>query len=122
MRCEADFPGEPKTIGDLMTSPNPARDTVPIRLPTANDFRCCGCGTASFDGVKPCDCYTMVGSRRVDGKPEYRVFMSRAQARRLALSELIKTRLLGIRPEDQDLILEDHDWIEIISALEGASA
>lgn len=26
MRCEADFPGEPKTIGDLMTSPNPARD------------------------------------------------------------------------------------------------
>lgn len=34
-----------------------------------------------------------------------------------ALSELIAHRLLGVRPEDQDLVLEDDDWRLIIDAL-----
>lgn len=78
-------------------------------------WRCCGCGAAATGEVKPCQCATQVGWR--DGK--YIVFMSPAQARRLELSELIKTRLLGVLPEDQDLTLEDGDWAEIITALEG---
>lgn len=38
-------------------------------------------------------------------------------ARRLA--RLIETRLLGVRPDDQDLVLEDSDWIIILKALRG---
>lgn len=40
----------------------------------------------------------------------------------LALAELIKTRLLGVRPDDQDLVLEDEDWRLIIAALEGPAS
>lgn len=94
-------------------------ETIELRLPQATDFRCCGCGTASFDGVKPCECVTMVGSRWTNGKPEYLVFKTKVQAQRLALSALIKTRLLGVKPEDQDLVLEDGDWMTIVAALEG---
>jgi hypothetical protein len=43
------------------------------------------------------------------------------EACRLELSELIKSRILGVRPEDQDLVLEDKDWREIVAALEGRS-
>lgn len=35
-----------------------------------------------------------------------------------ALATMIRTRLLGVRPDDQDLALEDHDWRLIIEALE----
>ena len=33
------------------------------------------------------------------------------------LARLIETRLLGVRPDSQDLQLEDHDWERIIAAL-----
>lgn len=33
------------------------------------------------------------------------------------LARLIETRLLGVRPDDQDLQLEDEDWRTIIDAL-----
>lgn len=90
---------------------------------TLDTFRCCGCGKAALGRVKPCDCPTMVGSIWRDGaKPEYVVFISQIAARRLALSELIKTRLLGVHPEDQDLVLEDGDWADIVAALEGVPA
>jgi hypothetical protein len=91
------------------------------RLPSSEDFRCCGCGAAAFDGVKPCGCPTMVGARGGFSQREYVVFKTETQARRLALSNLIKTHLLGVRPDDQDLVLEDHDWMEIVAALEGAA-
>lgn len=38
------------------------------------------------------------------------------------LAAMIRTRLLGVRPDDQDLALEDQDWRLIISALEAAPA
>lgn len=96
--------------------------TVSIRMPQPTDFRCCGCGAASIDNVKPCNCATGVGFRVTDGtsgSQEYTVFISKVQAARLALSETIKTRILGIRPEDQDIVLEADDWFHIIAALEG---
>lgn len=34
-------------------------------------FRCCGCGLASPDEWKPCDCTTGVGYRIVRGKTDY---------------------------------------------------
>ncbi|MDO8800036.1 hypothetical protein [Phenylobacterium sp.] len=37
-----------------------------------------------------------------------------------ALATLIKDRLLGVRPDDQDLVLEDHDWEMVIAALEAS--
>lgn len=87
---------------------------------TANPWRCCGCGKFATGEVKPCDCVTMCGARDdVDGKRQFVVFMSLTAARRLAISETIKNSLLGVRPEDQDVVLDDADWGEIIAALEG---
>lgn len=37
-----------------------------------------------------------------------------------ALADLIETRLLGVRPDDQDLVLEDHDWRLILQSLRTA--
>ncbi|MGN6539159.1 MAG: hypothetical protein ACTHKQ_25960 [Mesorhizobium sp.] len=89
-------------------------------LPSSTNFRCCGCGKAAVGQVKPCDCVTMVGARDdADGRREYIVFTSQKAANRLALSQLIKTRILGIEPDSQDLVLEDADWAEIVAALEG---
>lgn len=91
-----------------------------MRLPTKDDYRCCGCGQAALDEVKPCNCVTMVGARDgVDGRRQYVVLKTQKQARREALSALIRERILGVRPEDQDLVLEDEDWMEIVAALEG---
>lgn len=91
-----------------------------MNLPSTFNFRCCGCGAAAIERVKPCDCATQVGARdRADGGREYTVFISKRAARRLELSDLIKKRLIGIPPDSQDLHLEDHDWFEIIAALEG---
>lgn len=42
--------------------------------------------------------------------------------RRYVLADLIRTRLLGVRPDDQDLVLEDKDWTEIIAALSEPSS
>jgi len=36
---------------------------------------------------------------------------------RKSLSEIIRTRLLGVKPEDQDIVLEDDDWRVILAAL-----
>jgi len=33
------------------------------------------------------------------------------------LAEIIRTRLLGVHPDDQDVQLEDADWRTILSAL-----
>ncbi|MEW6626543.1 MAG: Lar family restriction alleviation protein [Pseudomonadota bacterium] len=43
-----------------------------------------------------------------------------ADALREQLAELIRTRLLGVEPDDQDLQLEDHDWRVILAALSEA--
>ncbi len=34
-------------------------------------FRCCGCGLAAPEEVKPCGCVTGVGFRRINGVMEY---------------------------------------------------
>jgi hypothetical protein len=39
-------------------------------------FRCCGCGLACPENVKPCDCYTGVGYRVVGGKIEHMVLVA----------------------------------------------
>lgn len=36
---------------------------------------------------------------------------------RLRLSETIRTKLLGVAPEDQGVVLEDSDWRIILAAL-----
>lgn len=75
---------------------------------------------AASGQIKPCSCVTMVGARDDEnGRREYVVFMSQKAANRLALSGLIKTRLIGVEPDSQDLVLEDADWFEIVAALEG---
>ena len=38
----------------------------------------------------------------------------------VSLAETIRTRLLGIAPEDQDVVLEDDDWRIILAALSRA--
>jgi hypothetical protein len=43
-------------------------------------------------------------------------------ATRDSLVHLIETRLLGVAPDDQDLVLEDHDWRRIIAALAATNA
>lgn len=83
----------------------------------ANPILCCGCGKEAVGGVKPCDCATGCGWRK--GEPGSVVLISRLHARRNELADLIKTRLIGIDPDSQDLILKNHDWHEIVSALEG---
>ena len=84
-------------------------------------YRCCGCGLAARDLVKPCDCPTQVGALYRDGeRTQYAVFTSATAARRMALSNLIKERLLGVPPDGQDLELEDAEWAEIVAALEGS--
>lgn len=83
------------------------------------DYRCCGCGKVAIGRVKPCDCPTGVGGRDdAMGRREYAVLLTKREARCLTLSELIKTRLLGVDPADQDLVLEDSDWADIVVALE----
>lgn len=83
---------------------------------TRGPILCCGCGKEAVGGVKPCDCATGCGFRR--GEPGSVWLISRGQARRNELAELIKARLVGVDPESQDLVLEDHDWREIVAALE----
>jgi hypothetical protein len=46
-----------------------------------------------------------------------------AEAReRLKLAELVRTRLLGVHHDEQDLYLENHDWQRIIAALSSPQA
>jgi hypothetical protein len=89
------------------------------KIMTENPWRCCGCGMAASGEVKPCACVTMCGARYDDGKRQFVVFMSATEARRLELSKLIKDRILGVKPDDQDVVLEDADWGDIVAALEG---
>lgn len=44
---------------------------------------------------------------------------SNALTDRDQLREIIETRLLGVSPDDQDVVLEDDDWRLILSALDG---
>jgi len=78
-------------------------------------LKCCGCGEPSYDGVKPCDCATMCGWH--EGANGSVWFISREQAAHTALAELIETRLIGVRPDDQDIELDDEDWTRICQAL-----
>lgn len=89
-----------------------------MKLPSSNDFRCCGCGAASIDEVKPCECITMVGARGPHDARDYTVFKTRLQAEREKLSDIIKADILGVHPEDQAVVLEERDWMLIIGALE----
>lgn len=53
----------------------------------------------------------------IDRLLERRTFLERD---RIALVDLIKTRLVGVAPDDQDLVLEDADWQLIVAALQAA--
>ena len=43
-------------------------------------------------------------------------------AERAELIATIETRLLGVDPDEQDVRLEDHEWLEIIAALKSVQA
>ena len=43
-------------------------------------------------------------------------------AGREALSKIIRQRLLGVAPDDQDVVLEDDDWRLILAALSAPQA
>lgn len=101
------------------------KDVSPhVHLAAVSDepYRCCGCGTPSLDGVKPCECPTGLGYRLdAKGHPNDIVrFITPDERADAKLAQLIRTRLLGVDPGDQDLELEDHDWERIIAALDGA--
>lgn len=75
------------------------------------DWKCSGCGKPSPDRLRTCDCPTncLSGSKgsalKIDPAPHF-------------LAETIRTRILGVPPEEQDVVLEDHDWRLILNALE----
>lgn len=78
------------------------------------DWKCCGCGKPSPNRERVCDCPTNCVSQ--GNRSAWKVDPG---ARRL--SETIRTRLLGVKPEDQDVVLEDADWNIILTALDGAA-
>ena len=66
---------------------------------------CTDCGDTgiAFQTERPCTCDAAARQAPTDERQE--------------LVDLIRTRLLGIRPEDQDIELEDDDWRTILAAL-----
>ena len=60
-------------------------------------------------------------------KKAYRAMLAAAPAvqpaaGREALSKIIRQRLLGVAPDDQDVVLEDDDWRLILAALSAPQA
>jgi hypothetical protein len=76
------------------------------------EWKCSGCGKPSPDRFRICDCPTNCVSDMI-GKTAWKIDPA---PRRLA--ETIRTLILGIAPEDQDVVLEDADWRLILELLE----
>lgn len=74
-------------------------------------WTCMGCGIASPNRVRACYCPTNCVSNG-SGKSAWKI-----EPEPYRLAETIRTRLLGVRPEDQDVVLEDKDWLLILQAL-----
>jgi hypothetical protein len=79
------------------------------------DWKCSGCGTPTPDRIRVCDCPTNCVSNG-NGKSAWKIdpWPNR-------LAETIRTKILGVRPEDQDVVLEDADWLLILKLLESAA-
>lgn len=75
-------------------------------------WNCIGCGKQSPDRVRACGCQTNV-VRQDSGGSAWKVDPDMHR-----LSETIRTRLLGVKPEDQDVVLEDADWLLILNCLD----
>lgn len=74
------------------------------------DWKCSGCGAPTPDRVRCCECPTSCVSR--EGESAWKI-----EPGPHILAETIRTRLLGVRPEGQDVVLEDTDWRIILDAL-----
>ena len=60
---------------------------------------------AGWAHCSSCNASPKADSALVEGQPCF------------SLAELIETRLLGVEPDEQDLVLEDYDWRTILAAL-----
>ncbi|MCW2228067.1 hypothetical protein M2238_002192 [Bradyrhizobium elkanii] len=75
------------------------------------DWKCSGCGVPTPNRVRCCNCPTNCISDG-QGNGAWKI-----EAGPSKLAETIRTKLLGVRPEDQDVVLEDSDWRLILTAL-----
>lgn len=102
-------------IGDTSAAGDVINDLQAHGFQIVSEWKCSGCGIASPNRVRSCECPTGA-VRRSNGEGAWKIEPNIA-----ALVETIQTRLLGIRPDDQDVVLEDDDWRLILTAL-GAPA
>ena len=74
------------------------------------DWKCSGCGKPTPDRIRCCECPTncVSGSQGSAWKIEPAPHL---------LAETIRSKILGVAPEDQDTVLEDSDWHLILNAL-----
>lgn len=73
-------------------------------------WTCSSCGKPSPNRFRVCDCPTNCVS--FNGKSAWKI-----ESGPHKLAETIRSRLLGVAPEDQDVVLEDADWRLILTAL-----
>lgn len=78
----------------------------------SDEWTCSGCGKPSPGRFRICDCLTNCVSNG-KGKSAWKIDPIPHK-----LIETIRTKLLGVAPEDQDVVLEDADWRVILAALE----
>lgn len=76
------------------------------------DWKCTGCGKPTPNRVRNCDCPSGVVYRS-DGPTEWKLAPDLYR-----LSKTIRTKLLGVRPEDQDVVLDDDDWRLILETID----
>jgi hypothetical protein len=81
-------------------------------MTTPLDWKCAGCGAPSPDRFRSCRCPTNCVTIGHGKKSAWKI---EPEPHRLA--ETIRSRLLGIKPEDQDVVLEDSDWKLILAGL-----
>jgi hypothetical protein len=88
--------------------------SCPCAKPNTMGWVCAGCGVPSPEQERSCACPTNVVLR---GPIERREQAWKREPGVAKLSNTIRTRILGVRPEDQDVVLEDADWQTILTAL-----
>lgn len=96
------------TAKGLYLSPE---DSMKAAQAAIDSWKCCGCGKPSPGRFRICDCLTTCVSDD-SGKSAWKIDPIPHK-----LAETIRTKLLGVRPEDQDVVLEDADWQVILAAL-----